>query len=125
MLVVDDTVDTRELYAMCLRIEGFTVSEASDGFEALRSASLHRPHVIIMDLAMPGLDGWQATQQLKADAGTCDAIVLVVTGQVVTADLQRARDMGADDVLTKPCRPRELIAKVRQFLAARTVVPGS
>lgn len=116
VLVVDDTTDTRELYAMCLRRSGFYVWEAADGLEALHFAEAHRPHVIVMDLAMPGLDGWHATRILKRGEHTRAAIILVVTGQVVTADLQRARDMGADDVLMKPCRPGDLVARVKAVL---------
>jgi CheY-like chemotaxis protein len=119
VLVVDDTADTRELYAMCFRHDGFDVAEAEDGLEAIASAQALPPDVIIMDLAMPRLDGWLATKQLKAHHLTRDSLVLVVTGQVIDADLQRARDAGADEVLTKPCSPRGLLARVRALLAAR------
>src|SRR5687768_814397 len=74
VLLVDDVEDNREIYAQFLRFEGYEVSEARNGIEALQLAATERPAIIILDLSMPGLDGWEVCRRLKADPGTRDII---------------------------------------------------
>lgn len=116
ILVVDDLEDNRELYAAYLEIAGFDVEKAIDGRDALDRVAVRAPDLVVMDLAMPRLDGWDATRLLKADPQTRDIPVLVLTAYVSEEDLQRARAAGADDVATKPMLPRELLGRVRTLL---------
>jgi CheY-like chemotaxis protein len=116
VLVVDDLEDNRELYASYLEIAGFDVEKAIDGRDALDRVAAIRPDLVVMDLAMPRLDGWEATRLLKADPATRDIPVLVLTAYANEEDLQRARAAGADDVATKPMVPRTLLARVKALL---------
>ena len=102
VLIVDDSVDGREMLAEYLRFRGFDVIEAVDGESALREARARRPAVILMDLQMPGIDGWQATRLLKADPATRDIIVIALTAHALTPDEGIAREAGCDGFISKP-----------------------
>jgi two-component system, cell cycle response regulator DivK len=115
--VVDDTVDTRELYALYFRSLGFTVLTAHDGITGVAMARDKRPDIIVMDLSMPGLDGIAATRQLKADPRTHRTPVIILTGYPMRAIQDGALDAGADAFLTKPCLPEELDQHVQRLLA--------
>lgn len=116
ILVVDDFDDGREMYAAYLRFAGFRVEEAADGNEALaKSFELH-PDLILMDLSLPGIDGWEATRLLKNDERTANTPVVALTGHALDGHSQRARDAGCDDFITKPCVPEELLLKIRKIL---------
>ena len=116
ILVVDDTLDARELYAEYLRIAGLRAEVAEDGYEALAKASALLPSVIIMDLAMPRMDGWEATRRLKADPRTSHIPVIALTGHVIERSRERAIEAGADGYLTKPCFPDSLLAEVHRVM---------
>ena len=116
VLVVDDTVDTRELYAFYLRSQGFSVVTAHDGASGVTLARDRRPDVIVMDLSMPGLDGIAATRQLKADERTRHTPVIILTGYPMRAIQAGALAAGADAFLTKPCLPEELEQQVQRLL---------
>jgi CheY-like chemotaxis protein len=118
VLVVDDFDDTRELYAGALTDAGFAVEEATNGQEALDRAESAHPAIIVMDLSMPVIDGWEATRRLKANPATADIIVIALTGHSTSAGMAKAREAGADAVLTKPCLPNDLLALVRALLPA-------
>lgn len=118
-LVVDDVLDNRDLYGEYLRASGFRVDEAEDGQEALDKVALDRPDVVIMDLSMPRLDGWEATRRLKADPKTKGIVIVVVTGHATPEDLERAKATGADGVVVKPCLPLDLLTLVQKLLARR------
>ncbi len=113
VLVVDDYEDNRTLYATVLADAGYTVEEAVNGQEALDKIAKNRPAIIIMDLSMPILDGWEATRRIKSNAQTSEIIVIALTGHATNYGLQRAREAGADAVLAKPCLPSDLLALVR------------
>ena len=116
VLVVDDVEDNRDLYATYLAHAGYRVEQAADGEQALERLAEHKSRVVIMDLAMPVLDGFEATRIIKSSPETRDTIVIVVTGHATREDLKRARDAGADDVVTKPCLPADLLARVKKAL---------
>ena len=118
VLVVDDFDDTRELYATALADAGFAVEEASNGQEALDRADSAHPVIIVMDLSMPIVDGWEATRRLKGNPLTASIIVIAVTGHATSLGMAKAREAGADAVITKPCLPNDLIALVRALLPA-------
>ena len=116
ILVVDDTLDARELYAEYLRIAGLRAEVAEDGVEALSKATALRPNVIVMDLAMPRMDGWEATRRLKADPSTRHIPIIALTGHALERSRERAIEAGADGYLTKPCYPDSLLAEVHRVL---------
>jgi two-component system, cell cycle response regulator DivK len=117
ILVVDDVGDNREMYAEFLEYEGYQVAQARTGVEALALAQTVAPALIVMDLSMPGMDGWEATRRLKADARMKSIPVLVVSAHALRGTEERAREAGADGFLTKPCLPEDLSAKVAAMLA--------
>jgi two-component system, cell cycle response regulator DivK len=116
ILVVDDTLDARELYAEYLRIAGLQAEVAEDGYDAVAKATALRPSVIIMDLAMPRMDGWEATRRLKSNPATRDIPIIALTGHVIERSRERAIEAGADGYLTKPCFPDSLLAEVQRVM---------
>lgn len=116
VLVVDDTSDTRDMYAEYLDCAGFRAQTASDGREAVRRALRTHPSVIVMDLAMPVLDGWEATRILHADPRTKDIPIVVLTGHTTPEHNQRAHDCGARRVIAKPCAPDKLVGVLELLL---------
>jgi CheY-like chemotaxis protein len=116
VLVVDDYQDAREMYAEYLSFSGFRVAEASTGLEAVEKALSLRPDVILMDLSLPGMDGWAATRQLKTDDRTRGIPVVALTGHALAGASDGARQAGCDAFVTKPCLPDELVVEVRRVL---------
>jgi CheY-like chemotaxis protein len=116
VLIVDDFEDNREMYASYFEAMGYRVVQASDGEEALNVIAREPPDVVVMDLSMPRLDGWEATRLIKSNPRTAKIIVVVVTGFSTRNDLARARAAGANEVCTKPCTPSELLSKVEAHL---------
>jgi CheY-like chemotaxis protein len=102
ILVVDDSVDSREMLAEYLAFRGFPVTQAQNGTEAIEAARRVQPHVILMDLRMPVVDGWEATRQLKADPLTTGIIIVAVTAHAFPREQQAARAAGCDAVIAKP-----------------------
>src|SRR5439155_25715373 len=98
---------------------GYRVASAADGLEALDRAHALSPDLIVMDLSLPGVDGWEVTRRLKSDARTRDIPVVAVTGHALAIHLQRAKEVGCDAFITKPCLPEELAAHVSKLLSAR------
>jgi CheY-like chemotaxis protein len=103
ILVVDDYADGREMVAEYLVFRGFHVTEARHGGEALELAVTQTPKVILMDLQMPGIDGWEATRRLKANPRTKGILIVALTAHALHAEVQAARDAGCDAVIPKPC----------------------
>jgi CheY-like chemotaxis protein len=118
VLLVDDYVDSRELYAEYMVQRGLGVIEASSGDDAVAQAREHLPDAIVMDLSLPGIDGWEATRLLKADVRTRAIPVLVVSGRTLAGDVARAEAAGCDAFLTKPCMPRQLFEHLSSALSA-------
>ena len=118
ILVADDVGDNREMYAEYLEYEGYEVVQAPTGMEAVELAQTLTPALIIMDLSMPTMDGWEATRRLKADARTRLIPVLVLSAHALRGTEEGARVAGADGFLTKPCLPDDLSTKIVAMLAA-------
>lgn len=116
VLLVEDVADTREMYAEYLRHCGFAVLTATNGAEALDAAREKRPDLILMDAAMPDLDGWMATKLLKSDPATRDVPVLILTAHVFAEHRAKAREVGADGFIGKPCMPDDLAREVSAAL---------
>lgn len=119
VLVVEDYPDAREMYAEYLRFSGFRVEEARNGIEAIDMAAALLPDIILMDLALPTMDGWEATRRLKTDDRTRKIPVLALTGHALAGHAESARLAGCDAFVTKPCLPDALVAEIRRMLGAR------
>jgi two-component system, cell cycle response regulator DivK len=119
VLVVDDYQDAREMYAEYLEFSGFRVAEASNGAEALDKAFALLPDVILMDLSLPVIDGWEATRRLKADDRTKAIPVVALTGHALAGEATGDQQVKCDAFVIKPCLPDTLVAEVKKVLAAR------
>src|SRR5688572_10469273 len=117
ILVVDDYADNREMYSAYLRFQGLEAVEAANGTEALEHAFERKPDLVVMDLSLPGVDGWQATRILKADGRTKHIPVIAVTGHALAGAPERAAEAGCDGFLTKPCLPEDLLREIQRMLA--------
>jgi len=117
VLVVDDFQDNREMFAEYLALSGFRVAQAVNGREALERAFALLPDVILMDLSLPELDGWEATRRLKRDPRTHHIPVVALTGHVLADHAREAREAGCDGFLAKPCLPEVLVIELRRVLA--------
>ena len=116
ILVVDDYQDAREMYAEYLQFSGFRVAEAKNGNEAVEQAFALKPDLILMDLSLPGIDGWEATRRLKADDATKHIPIVALTGHALPGASEGARRAGCDSFVTKPCLPDDLVVEVRRML---------
>ncbi len=120
VLVVDDYRDAREMYAQYLVFSGFRVAEAADGADALQQAIANPPDIILMDLSLPGMDGWEATRRLKADQRTRHIPVVALTGHALPGYSTSARKAGCDGFITKPCLPEDVVTELRRLLKTTT-----
>jgi two-component system cell cycle response regulator DivK len=118
VLVVDDYPDAREMYAEYLQFSGFDVIEAGNGMEAIERAADSAPDIILMDLSLPIMDGWEATRRLKADKATADIPIVALTGHALAGILEGAKKAGCDAFVTKPCLPEDLVKEIRKVLSA-------
>ena len=120
VLIVEDQHDLRELYAEHLTMSGFDVLEAGNGADAIHVTASHQPDVVLMDLSLPVVDGWEATRRLKADARTAHIPIVALTAHDGSGELERATNAGCDWFVPKPCPPDALITEVRRVLARPT-----
>jgi two-component system, cell cycle response regulator DivK len=118
VLVVDDFQDNREMYAEFLAYQGFRVIQAANGVEALDQAFSNHPDIIIMDLSLPVMDGWEATRRLKADQRTNGIPVVALTGHAMQGHSKGAMEAGCDSFVAKPCLPDQLVAEIRKMLSS-------
>jgi two-component system cell cycle response regulator DivK len=116
VLLVDDYPDAREMYSEYLQFSGFDVVEAANGIEALQSAIERTPDIILMDLSLPVMDGWEATRRLKADDRTASIPVVALTGHALAGISEGAKRAGCDAFVTKPCLPEDLVKEIRKVL---------
>jgi two-component system cell cycle response regulator DivK len=119
ILVVDDTKDSRELFAEYLRMSGFQTAEAASGAEAIDQAARLRPSAIVMDLEMPEMDGWEATRRLKADERTRGIPVIALSAHVMEGARKKAIEAGCAGFLPKPCYPIDVSAELQRVLVGR------
>lgn len=116
VLVVEDYSDAREMYAAYLQFSGFEVAEATNGVEAVEMAETLMPDIILMDLALPRMDGWEAARRLKANEDTRHIPIVALTGHALAGHAERARQAGCDAFVTKPCLPDALVAEIKRLL---------
>ncbi len=116
VLVVEDDADNRRIVAKALSVEGYQIVEATDGIQALAQARAEQPDLILMDLALPNMDGWEATRQLKSDPKTRSIPVVALTAVAMRGDEEQARAAGCDDYLPKPARPATIREVVKKYI---------
>ena len=116
ILVVEDQEDNRRIMRDLLTSAGYEVMEAVNGEEGVAAAEAHRPDLILMDIQLPGLDGYEATRQIKANPDLQHIPIIVVTSYALSGDDVKAYEAGCDDYVSKPFSPRELLAKIREYV---------
>jgi CheY-like chemotaxis protein len=116
VLLVEDNEDNRIVYSTILRHFGYHVSEALNGEEGIAKARAERPDLILMDISIPIIDGWEATQVLKHDPATKNIPIIALTAHALASDREKAMEVGCDGYLAKPCEPRAVVAEVQRFL---------
>jgi two-component system cell cycle response regulator DivK len=116
ILVVEDQEDNRRIMRDLLSSVGYEVIEAVTGEEGVAAAETHRPDLILMDIQLPGLDGYEATRQIKANPDLEHIPIIVVTSYALSGDDVKAFKAGCNAYVSKPFSPRELLAKIREYL---------
>ena len=116
ILVVEDQQDNRQILRDLLESANYVVIEVEDGEQALAAVRAQRPDLILMDVQLPILDGFEATRRIKADPELNSIPVIVVTSYALGGDESKARAAGCDGYVTKPYSPRQLLAKIKQYL---------
>lgn len=120
VLLVEDNEDNRIIYATALRYAGYEVFEAITGTDGVHQARTNRPDLILMDISVPELDGWEATAILKADPSTKHIPVIAVTAHALPGDEERSLEAGCDGYLAKPIPPAALLAEVDRRFGRKT-----
>jgi two-component system, cell cycle response regulator DivK len=118
ILVVDDHEDNRRILRDLLRSVGYEVVEATNGEDGVATAKARTPDLILMDIQLPGIDGYEATRRIKADEALRRIPLIVVTSYALSGDDAKALAAGADAYVAKPFSPRAMLAKVREYLPA-------
>jgi two-component system cell cycle response regulator DivK len=116
VLVVEDHEDNRQILRVLLGSAGYQMVEAHDGETALTTAASERPDLILMDIQLPGLDGYEATRRIKADPALSGIPIIAVTSYALSGDEEKARAAGCSAYVTKPYSPLELLKKLREYL---------
>ena len=117
ILVTEDNEDNRRIMHDLLVSAGCEVFEAQTGAEGVAAAGTQRPDLILMDIQLPVFDGYEATRRIKADPSLSAIPIIAVTSYALSGDEVKAREAGCDGYMSKPFSPRELLAKVREFLS--------
>ena len=116
ILVVEDHEDNRRIMRDLLTSNGFEVIEAVTGVEGVSAAETYRPDLIVMDIQLPGIDGYEATRRIKANPNLQKIPIIVVTSYALSGDDVKAFEAGCDAYVAKPFSPRELLAKIREYV---------
>lgn len=118
VLLVDDYPDTLEMWTLYLRSQGFSVLTANNGIDALSMARSEHPNLVILDLDLPGLSGYEVARRLRGTDTTAGIPLIAATGYSADQQLDEARDAGFDAILVKPCDPEGLVRTIENVLAA-------
>ena len=116
ILVADDDPDILSIVSMSLETQGYTVHKATNGREAVDLARQHHPDLILMDMMMPVVSGYEAVGELKADATTKDIVIVGLSAKAMATDMERATDVGIDGYITKPFRIAQVLSVVESYL---------
>ena len=117
ILVVEDQEDNRQIIRDLLSATDYEIVEAESGEQALEAVAKQRPDLILMDIQLPGIDGYETTRRIKADPALWSITIIAVTSYALDGEQKTARAAGCDDYVPKPFSPRELLAKIRQHLS--------
>jgi two-component system cell cycle response regulator DivK len=117
ILVVEDTEDNRQIIRDLLTSVGYELLEAVDGEEGVAMAQAHAPDLILMDIQLPVIDGYEATRRIRAIPALAQVPIIAVTSYALSGDETKARAAGCDGYVAKPFSPRQLLAKIREFLS--------
>ncbi|MFL5538550.1 MAG: response regulator [Longimicrobiaceae bacterium] len=118
VLLVEDNEDNRTVYRTILEHFGYQVIEAQNGEAGVSMAREQRPDLILMDISIPLIDGWEATRILKSEPGTAHIPIIALTAHALATDRAKANEVGCDGYLAKPCEPRRVVAEVERFIGA-------
>ena len=118
VLLVEDNEDNRTVYRTILEHFGYQVIEARNGEDGVRMAREDHPDLILMDISIPIIDGWEATRILKGDPATSDIPIIALTAHALATDRAKATEVGCDGYLAKPCEPRRVVAEVEKFIGS-------
>jgi CheY-like chemotaxis protein len=116
ILVADDDPDILSIVSMSLETQGYTVHKATNGREAVDLAKTHHPDLILMDMMMPVVSGYEAVTELKGDAETRDIVIVGLSAKAMATDMERATDVGIDGYITKPFRIAQVLSVVESYL---------
>ena len=116
ILLVEDNEMNRDMLSRRLLRKGYEVVMAIDGQQAVAMAQSENPDLILMDMSLPVIDGWEATQVLKHDPSTKGIPIIALTAHALASDREKAMEVGCDGYLAKPCEPRAVVAEVQRFL---------
>jgi two-component system cell cycle response regulator DivK len=117
ILVVEDQEDNRRILRDLLTSVGYQILEAEDGGQGVAAAEAQRPDLVLMDIQMPIMDGYEATRRIKANPALRAIPIIVVTSYALSGDEEKARAAGCDDYITKPYSPRQMLAKIKEHLS--------
>ena len=120
LLLVEDNEDNRIIYSTVLRHLGYQVIEAQDGLQAVDLARSAQPDLILMDISIPRMDGWEATRILRRDPATRAIPIIALTAHALSDDRERAAEVGFTAYLAKPIEPRAVVAEVRRWIGDGT-----
>jgi len=118
VLLVEDNEDNRTVYRTILEHFGYKVTEARNGEDGVKMAREEHPDLILMDISIPLIDGWEATRILKKDPATSSIPIIALTAHALATDRAKAQEVGCDGYLAKPCEPRRVVAEVERFIGA-------
>jgi two-component system cell cycle response regulator DivK len=119
ILVIEDQEDNRQIVRDLLAASGYELIEATTGEEGLEAAARERPDLILMDIQLPGIDGYEVTRRIKADPKLRQIPIIAVTSYALSGDDKKAFAAGCDGYVTKPYSPRLLLAKIREYLPSK------
>ena len=125
ILLVDDYPDAIEIWGLYLRSLGYEVFTAADGLQAVEMAERHLPDLVVLDLELPGITGFEAAVRLRSSPETAAIPLIAATGYSHVRQLDRARDCGFDSIVVKPCEPAALAAEIERLLSDPAVIPGA
>ena len=117
ILLVEDQEDNRRIIRDLIGTTGYELVEAVSGEDGVAMAESHGPDLILMDIQLPGIDGYEATRRIKANPALAHIPIIAVTSYALSGEEKKAREAGCDDYVPKPYSPRQLLAKIRQYLS--------
>ncbi len=120
LLLVEDNEANADMLSRRLHRQGFEVLLATDGLQAVEVATAAQPDLVLMDISLPKIDGWEATRRLKGAAATAAIPVIALTAHAMVADRQKCLDAGCNEFETKPIDLKRLLEKIHALLGART-----